>query len=118
MPSIFVASESEREVSPFEANKQPSNDNLIMYTLHKERLTKPQHDFVGARVIGKTVSQRIVVEFSKEYKPKVIHVIQIDASGKIIRDERSRDFVKASHEDSTLSVVELHSPEKDSGIYV
>lgn len=114
----IVASESERQVFPFKENTKPQKDNIVMHTLHTERLTKPQCDFVGARVIGKTQTQRIVVEFSKNFKPAFVKVIQINAKGEVIRDERSPDFISASHQEGTLFVYELHSPEEGSGIYL
>lgn len=114
----IVASESTRTISPLDENKKPQEDNVIIYTLFKSRLTTRRHDFVGARVIGKTNTQRIVVEFSEDYKPDNVNVVQISKSGEIIRDERSEDFIMASHKKGYLFIVELSNPEEGSGIYV
>ncbi len=114
----IVASESDRTVSPFETNRKPQKENLVISTLIKTRVSSAAHDFVGSRVIGRTNTQRIVVEFSENYKPNHLNVVQISEDGSILRDEKSNDFIKANHKNGSLFVVELHSPEENSGLYV
>ena len=114
----IVASESTRTVSPLEVNKIPQRDNLVISSLVNTRLKTKKHDFVGSRVIGKTSTQRIVVEFSQEYVPEFVNVVQISKSGEIIRYEKSNDFIIAKHKNGYLFVIELSSPEEESGIYV
>jgi len=114
----IIASESVRKVWPFKESEKAQKDNIVIRKLQTERLTSNQHDFVGTRVIGKTNTQRIVVEFDKAYKPNSIEVIQIGKNGEILRDERSADFIKTEKNDGRVFVVELHNPEPESGIYV
>ena len=114
----IVASESTRSVSPYKENKKPKKENIVISSLVEKRLTTSRHDFVGARVIGKTNTQRIIVEFSESYKPDFLNVIQISKDGEVLKDENSKEFVQATHKNGCLCIVELHSPEPDSGIYI
>lgn len=114
----LIASESKRIVYPDKMCNAPSEFNKVIHSLIKHRITSPKHEFNGTRVVAKTRSLRIIVEFDPTFKPDYVHPIQIKEDGNIMRDEKSSDFVMAVRKDGTLFILDLHRPDVNSGVYL
>ena len=112
----LIVVESKRTVFPNIMCNHP--DDKVLASLIKKRIKTENHDFCGTRIIARTSSLRIIVEFSNSFKPDFVHPIQINEHGEIIRDEKSTDFVTAVRKDGTLFILDLHQPELNSGVYV
>jgi len=113
----LVISETKINISLNES-KTPSEHNKVLYTLFTKRNFTNKNSFSGTRIIGKTDTVRIIIEFSGSIKPIRVNPIQIDSSGKIIRDEKNKDFVIAEHLNETYFVMDLRKPKEGSGIYL
>ena len=114
----LVVTESQRHIYPKWSRSRPSQYNIVLTSLFDERLKKgDRRDFAGTRIIGTTLSVRLIVEFDESYHPQILHPIQIDKDGSILRDERSSDFIIARRNNNTLFILDLYNPEPESGVY-
>ena len=115
----LVVSESTRSVPVQDIGKEPSEHNVVLHNLFTSRLKQgDRRDYAGTRVFSKTDSVRLILEFPKGFGPDIVNPIQIGEHGSIIRDEKSKDFVMASHKDNTVFILDLRKPRRGSGVYL
>ena len=115
--NYLIVSESNRTTNINKINK-PSTHDKVLSTLYSKCLVGERQGWAGICIVARTKSARIIVEFSKDFKPDNVNPVQISKSGKIIRDEHSSDFVKVGQNDKTLFILDLAAPELESGIYL